>query len=44
MWLAKHPTALIHRMERRDKERGRLKRRCIAIAAVGKYDEYPAYG
>jgi len=27
--------------EQRDKERGRLKRRHIAIAAVGKYDEYP---
>ena len=27
-----------------DKERGRLKRRCIAIAAVGKYDEYPTCG
>ena len=30
--------------EQRDKERGRLKRRRIAIAAVGKYDEYPTCG
>ncbi len=34
----------VRRAERRDKERGRLKRRRIAIAAVGKYDEYPTCG
>ena len=34
----------VRRAERRDKERGRLKRRRIAIAVVGKYDEYPTFG
>lgn len=34
----------VRRVEWRDKERGRLKRRRIAIAAVGKYDEYPTCG
>ena len=34
----------VRRAERRDKERGRLKRRRIAIAVVGKYDEYPTCG